>query len=97
MFAVRLLLSLAGPEGIRPAPKEWLEEFFMRDFTGASAFDETLARGDGVLEAGFGVSADTVREHFERWLRGRRLINAETAVVVSAASPRGRGSAPVVG
>ncbi|HLE04466.1 MAG TPA: hypothetical protein VI729_07640, partial [Anaerolineales bacterium] len=56
--------------------------FFMRNFTGHAAFDQTLAVGDGELETGFAVSPDLVREQFEQWLRGRRMIAAGARLIV---------------
>ncbi|MGO9094170.1 MAG: hypothetical protein ACLQGV_03020 [Bryobacteraceae bacterium] len=82
MFARRLKLTLRTEGAEAPAPKAWLDQFFLRDFTGSSAFDETLPAGDGVLEAGFGVDAQEVRDQFERWLRGRKTIPPETQLTV---------------
>jgi hypothetical protein len=59
-----------------------MEQFFLRDFTGSSAFDETLPAADGVLEAGLEVEAEQVRSHFEQWLRGRKMIGAGTSVAI---------------
>ena len=82
MFARRLKLTLRTEGGAAPAPKAWLDQFFLRDFTGSSAFDETLPAQDGVLEAGFGVDAQEVRCQFERWLRGRKTIPPGTQLTV---------------
>ena len=76
MFARKLRIEVAGEGGARPAPKAWLDQFFMRNFVGLSAFDETLVTGDGALEAGLGVEPEQVREHLEKWLRGRKLLGA---------------------
>lgn len=82
MFASLLRVTLRGAAEEKLAPKEWLDQFFMRDFTGHRAFDETLVVGDGLLEAGFLVSPDSVRQHFEKWLRGRKMLPPETGVSV---------------
>ena len=82
MFARKLRLELADAEGVRPAPKEWLDQFFMRNFIWLSIFDETLVTGEGDLETGLGVKLEEVQEHFERWLRGRKLISPETRLEV---------------
>ena len=82
MFAQRLRVTLVAGGVEVPAPQAWLDQFFMRDFTGSSAFDETLVGGDGELEAGFGVEPAEARAQFEKWLRGRRMIAAEAEVVV---------------
>ena len=76
MFARKLRLEVAEGENVRPVRREWLEQFFMRNFIGLSAFDETLVTGEGELETGLGVAPDQVRKHFEQWLKGRKLIGA---------------------
>ena len=78
MFARKLKLELETAGERQPVPRAWLEQFFLRDFTGYSAFDETLPAGDGMLEAGFRVNEAEVRAQFEKWLRGRRMIDAGT-------------------
>jgi hypothetical protein len=83
VFAQKLKVTLVA-RGIEiPAPQAWLDQFFMRDFTGSSAFDETLVAGEGKLEAGFGVEPDRARAEFEKWLRGRKMFAAEAEVVVA--------------
>jgi hypothetical protein len=83
MFARKLTIRLRGEGGESAVPKAWLDQFFMRNFTGSSAFDETLPADDGVLEAGFQVDPEEVRSQFEKWLRGRKMIPAGTELVVS--------------
>ena len=84
MFARKLNLLLAEGGARRPAPREWLDQFFMRNFIGLSAFDETLVTGDGEMEVGLGVTPEQVREHFEKWLRGRKLIGEAVRLEVTA-------------
>jgi len=84
MFANRLRLNLADEGQVCPVPKEWLDQFFMRSFTGHAAFDETLVTGDGEMEAGLDVDPELVRRHFEQWLRGRKLISAGARLVLEA-------------
>jgi hypothetical protein len=87
MFASRLRVTLRGSREEKPVPKAWLDQFFMRNFTGYSAFDEILVVGDGNLEAGFVVDRNAVREQFEKWLRGRKMIPPEIRLFVE---PRAR-------
>jgi len=82
MFARKLRVDLAESSGERPVPKQWLDQFFMRNFTGFSVFDDTLVTGEGEMEAGLGVRGEQVREHLEQWLRGRKMIGAATRVEV---------------
>lgn len=78
MFARKLALTLSGA----PVPKAWLDQFFMRDFTGCSAFDETLPAGDGKLEASFRVDPEELKAQFEEWLRGRKMIGPDAELAV---------------
>ena len=82
MFAQKLSLTLDSQGAESPVPKAWLDQFFMRNFTGYSAFDETLPAADGVLEASFRVEAGEVQAQFVKWLRGRKMIPAGTELVV---------------
>ena len=82
MFARKLRVDLADGAAVRPTPKEWLDQFFMRNFIGLSAFDETLVTGDGEIETGLAVGPEQVQEHLEKWLRGRKLIGASTRLEV---------------
>ena len=82
MFARKLRVDLLEGETLRPAPKQWLDEFFMRNFIGLSAFDETLVTGDGEMETGLGVDPGDVKERLEKWLRGRKLIGSDTRLEV---------------
>jgi hypothetical protein len=78
VFAQKLELTLGG----KPVPKTWLDQFFMRNFTGYSAFDETLPIDDGLLETGLCVSPEEVKEQFEKWLRGRKMVPEDTELLI---------------
>lgn len=82
MFARKLRVELVEPAGVRPAPKQWLDDYFMKNFIRLSRFDETLVTGDGEMEAGLSVTAEMVGEHLEQWLRGRKLIEPGTRLEV---------------
>jgi len=83
VFARKLQIEIEEQGVRRPCPLDWMDHFFMRHFTGVSAFDETLPAGDGLLEAGLRVDPDLVAAHFEQWLRGRRMIPADAVLRVS--------------
>lgn len=84
MFALRfgLFVLEAGTE--RPAPKAWLDQFFMRSFTGHSAFDHVLPVADGLVEAGFEVNPELARHSLEDWLRARKAIPPGARVLLRA-------------
>jgi len=68
VFARRIRVQLLGPHGPRPCPIGWLDSYFMRSFTGRSAFDESLPAADGLIEAGFGVDLQALQVDLEDWL-----------------------------
>jgi hypothetical protein len=84
MFANKLRIVLRDAAGDRPLPKAWLDQFFMRSFTGYSAFDETLPVADGELEAAHSVSARDVLDRLDQWLRGRKMISPDSRLVVTS-------------
>lgn len=83
MFARKLSVEIEEDGARRPCPLDWMDHFFMRHFTGLSAFDETLPVSDGLLEAGNGVALDTLTENFQQWLRGRKMISPQAVLRVS--------------
>jgi hypothetical protein len=68
VFARKIRVEVAGPEGLRPCPREWLDNYCMRSFTGREAFDETLPVADGALEVSFQVDTEALRADMEDWL-----------------------------
>ena len=68
VFARRIQVQLSGPHGPRACPIAWLDSFFMRSFTGRSAFDESLPVADGLIEVGFGVDLQALKADLEDWL-----------------------------
>ncbi len=68
MFARKIRVDLREAGCSRPCPLEWLDSYAMRNFTGRSAFDDTLPVADGVIEAGFGVDLEELRRDMEDWL-----------------------------
>ena len=68
VFARRIRVQLLNPGGPRACPIAWLDNFFMRSFTGRSAFDESLPVADGLIEVGFGVELEDLRVDLEDWL-----------------------------
>jgi len=67
VFARKIQIEVAGPEGSRACPMAWLDSFSMRSFTGREAFDETLPVADGMLEVSFQVDSEGLRADMEDW------------------------------
>jgi len=68
MFARKIRVEVLYPEGPQPCPLAWLDSYFMRSFTGPSAFDETLPVADGLVEAGFTLDLAALQPDLEDWL-----------------------------
>ncbi len=62
MFAKKFRVDVAINGQRRPCPLDWLDKFFMRNFTGSAEFDDTLPVSDGRLEAGLRVKPDRLAE-----------------------------------
>lgn len=71
MFArkLRVEMTIAGER--RPVPLDWLDNFCMRNFTGAAEFDDTLPIGDGCLEAGLRVDLARLAQSMGEWFTKR--------------------------
>ena len=82
MFARKLRLLVSEADAQRPIPQAWLDQFFMRSFTGHSAFDCVLPASDGLLEAGLDVDPELARQLLEDWLRGRKTISPQARVIL---------------
>ena len=72
MFARQLKVEVVLDNQRRPCPLEWLDSFCMRRFTGQAAFDDTLPRADGVLEAGYQVDAARLAVEMGDWLTKKK-------------------------
>ncbi len=68
MFARKIRVEVLEPGGPRACPLAWLDSYFMRSFTGRSAFDETLPVADGQLEVSFRVDLETLQTDLENWV-----------------------------
>jgi len=72
VFARQLKVEVVLDAERRPCPLEWLDSFCMRRFTGQAAFDDTLPRADGVLEAGFQVDTARLAAEMGDWLTKKK-------------------------
>ena len=68
MFARKVSVEVLNEEGSSPCPLEWLDSFFMRSFTGRSAFDEALPVAAGEIEVSFRVDLAALQTELEDWL-----------------------------
>jgi len=82
VFARKLRVEIVVDGERRPCPLDWLDSFAMRRFTGEAAFDDTLPRGEGVLEAGFGVDAKELAAEMGDWLTKKKGGGKRVAVEI---------------
>ena len=72
MFARTFQVDVLVDGRRRPCPENWLDSFCMRRFTGDAAFDDTLPRGEGLLEASFRVDAERLAAELAAWLSKKK-------------------------
>lgn len=68
VFAKKIHVEVLEPGETRDCPMEWLDSFCMRSFTGRSAFDDLLPVSEGLMEAGFRVDLQFLKQDLESWL-----------------------------
>jgi hypothetical protein len=74
MFSRKIRVEYEDDGKRRPCPLKWLDSFSMRSFTSASAFDDTLPVGDGVMEIGERVPLDQLKDAMEDWFRRKGYL-----------------------
>ena len=71
VFARKLRVDVLIGERREPCPLDWLDNFFMRNFTGQAEFDDTLPVAQGLIEAGFRVPPKRLAEAMSAWFTQR--------------------------
>jgi hypothetical protein len=74
MFARKIRVEYEENGQKRLCPLKWLDSFSMRNFTNASAFDDTLPVSDGLLEIGTKVPVAELRSAMEDWFRRKSYL-----------------------
>ena len=83
MFARKVRVQYRQEGQLHICPQKWLDSFAMRNFTNASAFDDTLPVADGYLEIGTRVPLDQLREAMEDWFRRKSYLAKDAALVLT--------------
>lgn len=95
MYAQKLSVELIIGGERKPCPRDWLDQFSMRNFTNAAEFDDTLPVADGLMEASFRVDPQHLADALGAWLTQRgKGAGKEVKVEVrrieqAAAGPKG--------
>jgi hypothetical protein len=71
MYAQKLKVDVVIDGERRACPLDWLDAFFMRNFTGSAEFDDTLPVAEGRIEAGLRVDPARLAQAFGTWLTDR--------------------------
>jgi hypothetical protein len=82
MFARKIRVEYEENGQRHFCPMKWLDSFSMRNFTNASAFDNTLPISDGIMEIGTKVPLDELKAAMEDWFRRKSYIGKNTVLIV---------------
>jgi hypothetical protein len=66
-----------------PCSLKWLDSFSMRNFTNATAFDNTLPVADGLMEIGTQVPLAELKAAMEDWFRRKSYIPKDGSLVLT--------------
>jgi hypothetical protein len=86
MFARKLQIDYEIDGHREPCPIKWLDNFSMRSFTNASAFDDTLPIADGRMEVGTTVPLDQLRGAMDDWFRRKGYLPKDAQLVITETS-----------
>jgi hypothetical protein len=82
MFSRRVRVEYEQDGRRLPCPLKWLDSFSMRNFTNATAFDDTLPVEDGVLEIGQRVPLDQLKAAMKDWFQRKGYLAKDTELIV---------------
>jgi hypothetical protein len=85
VFARKLKVEVVVAGERRLCPREWLDSFAMRRFTGDAAFDDTFPSAEGELEAGFRVDAARLAAAMGDWLTKKKGGGKKVEVLIAEA------------
>lgn len=78
MFVRRLEIARIDVAGeAHLCPIAHIDSFSMRNFTNDAAFDDTLPKADGLLEAGRRVPLDRLQSAMEDWFRRKSYLKPD--------------------
>jgi hypothetical protein len=82
MFARKIRVEYEHKGQRLPCPLKWLDNFSMRNFTNASAFDNTLPVADGMMEVGTTVPIQELKVAMEDWFRRKSYLPKESSLKI---------------
>ncbi len=84
MFARRIRVEYQHSGSRVLCPMKWLDSFSMRNFTNATAFDDTLPIADGLMEVGTNVPLADLHSAMQDWFRRKSYLAKEEELLVSS-------------
>jgi len=88
MWLRKLSIERVTPAGdAHSCPIAWIDNFAMRNFTNDAIFDDTLPAADGLLEAGFRVPLDRLRDAMENWFRRKGYLTPAESLRIEELAP----------
>ena len=89
MFARKIRVEYEQNGRRLPCPLKWLDSFSMRNFTNATAFDNTLPVADGLMEIGAHVPVAELKGAMEDWFRRKSYIPEDGTLILTEKNPTG--------
>lgn len=83
MFARKIRVEYDADSQRHPCQLHWLDSFSMRNFTNATAFDDTLPISDGLMEIGNQVEIEKLTSAMEDWFHRKSYIPPGSHVVIT--------------
>jgi len=83
MFARKIRVEYEQNGRHLPCSLKWLDSFSMRNFTNATAFDNTLPVADGLMEIGTQVPVAELKGAMEDWFRRKSYIAKDASLILT--------------
>jgi len=83
MFARKIRVEYEQNGRRLPCSLKWLDSFSMRNFTNATAFDNTLPVADGLMEIGTHVPVAELNGAMEDWFRRKSYIAKDASLILT--------------
>ncbi|MGD0513865.1 MAG: hypothetical protein ABSA29_11240 [Terriglobales bacterium] len=83
MFARKIRVEYEQNGRRVPCPLKWLDSFSMRNFTNATAFDNTLPVADGEMEIGTHVPLAELKDAMEDWFKRKSYIEKDASLLLT--------------
>jgi hypothetical protein len=85
MYARKIRVEYQSDGRLLPCPVKWLDGFSMRNFTNATAFDDTLPVADGLMEIGTNVPIELLQEAMQDWFQRKSYLPPGSEIILKDA------------